>query len=171
MSCIFLCCKASTFCSSCWWSYGWWVGYFPLLHLYRSLATGWRVAAPLHPKVSLSHPGEEAERSHLFLCHLLSSQLPSSSCCRRKERQQGQDQVCFMLCSCRGHSSGLMLTCCLLPPCWWKPFSITCTPWPYYQCSPPARSSVVPLLLGLVSSSCELLWAPGTAQPLLHWVF
>lgn len=66
-----------------------------------------------------------------------------------------------------------MLTCCLPPPCWWKPSYPSVSPvlHDYYLCSPSAGPSIVPVPLAPIPFSCEFPWAPGTAQLLLRWVF
>lgn len=64
-----------------------------------------------------------------------------------------------MLCSCTVRSSGLMITCCLTPSCWWKSSYLSVLPVFH---NPPAHPSLVSFPWALISFSCELFWATAT---------
>lgn len=61
-----------------------------------------------------------------------------------------------------------MVISCLPASCWWKSFYLPVLLVPH---NPPAHPSIVSFPLALISLSCELFWAPATAQPRPHWIF
>lgn len=92
VSCIFLCCKANTFCSSCWWGHGWWVGYFLLLHMHRGLAMGWRAAACSLPSLGQSFFLEKQKE----ITFSAASFLPSFPLPAAEEREDSRARTRFV---------------------------------------------------------------------------